>query len=171
MRHYTAEKEYDMYHKVCINQKVDQRKVPFSNKFFLSKMIDWCAPFPCMDSMATKCPSKSPTKLGLVLCYIILLGRCPCVATVYKIFNKILVHKKEHRIFQLQQKRYIPHLQGQGRIFFLLYTSANNKNQRTIQVHRHTCTLQEQPSDGSLLTVARIAHLVSSSYTSWAVMF
>jgi hypothetical protein len=107
----------------------------------------------------------------LVMRLMYILGRCPCVATVYKIFNKILVHKKEHRIFQLQQKRYIPHLQGQGCIFFLLYTSPNNKNQRTIQVHRHTCTLQEQPSDGSLLTVARIAHLVSSSYTSWAVMF
>jgi hypothetical protein len=166
MRHYTAEKEYDMYHKVCINQKVDQRKVPFSNKFFLSKMIDWCAPFPCMDSMATKCPSKSPTKLGLVLCYIILLGRCPCVATVYKIFNKILVHKKEHRIFQLQQKRYIPHLQGQGCIFFLLYTSANNKNQRTIQ---SIDTLAHLKSNQVMVVylLLRALHIsLSSSYTS-----
>jgi hypothetical protein len=30
-----------------------------------------------MDSMATKCPSKSPTKLGLVLCYIILYAGSP----------------------------------------------------------------------------------------------
>jgi hypothetical protein len=43
--------------------------------------------------------------------FINILGRCPCVATVYKIFNKMLVHKKEH-IFQLHQKRYIPRLQG-----------------------------------------------------------
>jgi hypothetical protein len=102
----------------------------------------------------------------LVMRLMYILGRCPCVATVYKIFNKILVHKKEHRIFQLQQKRYIPHLQGQGCIFFLLYTSANNKNQRTIQ---SIDTLAHLKSNQVMVVylLLRALHIsLSSSYTS-----